>query len=170
MTHSFSSLVDLPLKIGQPSHLLLLPLHLLMDDFHVPDILVQLLLLECWTGGLSLLASSLSERERESLLICVQWLQYSSPWRCYLLRRHDEGQCFIEGCGSEYTGGGRQCWGLVLKCYELRTRQHKMLKVNARCPSKALFPLGYNDLQTKVMKDVPSSSRYMLIEEEAYGI
>jgi hypothetical protein len=32
-------------------------------------------------------------RERESLLICVQWLQRSSPWRCYLLRRHDEGQC-----------------------------------------------------------------------------
>jgi hypothetical protein len=26
--------------------------------------------------------------------------------------------------GSEFTGGGRQCWGLVLKCYELRTRQH----------------------------------------------
>jgi hypothetical protein len=21
----------------------------------------------------------------------------------------------------------RRCWGLVLKCYELRTRQHKML-------------------------------------------
>jgi hypothetical protein len=21
--------------------------------------------------------------------------------------------------------GGRQCWGLVLKCYELRTRQHR---------------------------------------------
>jgi hypothetical protein len=40
-------------------------LHLLMDDFHVPDLLVQLLLLECWTGGLSLLASSLLERERE---------------------------------------------------------------------------------------------------------
>jgi hypothetical protein len=37
-----------------------------MDDFHVPDLLVQLLLLECWTGGLSLLASSLSERERVS--------------------------------------------------------------------------------------------------------
>jgi hypothetical protein len=27
--------------------------------------------------------------------------------------------------GSEFTGGGRQCWGLVLNCYELRTRQHK---------------------------------------------
>ena len=33
--------------------------------------------------------------------------------------------------GSEFTGGGRQCWGLVLKCYELRTRQYKMLNVNA---------------------------------------
>jgi hypothetical protein len=27
--------------------------------------------------------------------------------------------------GSEFTGGGRQCWRLVLKCYELRTRQHR---------------------------------------------
>jgi hypothetical protein len=30
--------------------------------------------------------------------------------------------------GSEFTGGGRQCWVLVLKCYELRTRQHKDVK------------------------------------------
>jgi hypothetical protein len=30
--------------------------------------------------------------------------------------------------GSEFTGGGRQCWGLVLKCFELRTRQHKDVK------------------------------------------
>jgi len=29
--------------------------------------------------------------------------------------------------GSEFTGGGRQCWWLDLKCYESRTRQHKML-------------------------------------------
>jgi hypothetical protein len=28
------------------------------------------------------------------------------------------------------------CWGLVLKCYELRTRQHKMLNVNALRPLK----------------------------------
>jgi hypothetical protein len=62
--------VDLPLKIGQPSHLLLFPLHLLMDDFHVSDLLVQLLLLECWTSGLSLLASSLPKRERESPDLC----------------------------------------------------------------------------------------------------
>jgi hypothetical protein len=32
------------------------------------------------------------------------------------------------------------CWGLVLKCYELRTRQHIMLKVNALRPSKHYFP------------------------------
>jgi hypothetical protein len=35
---------------------------------------------------------------------------------------------------------------------------------------EALFPLGYNDLKTKVMKDIPSSTRYMLIKEEAYEI
>jgi hypothetical protein len=41
-------------------------LHLLVDDFHVPDLLVQLLLLpKCWTGGFPFLASGLSERERE---------------------------------------------------------------------------------------------------------
>jgi hypothetical protein len=31
------------------------------------------------------------------------------------------------------------CWGLVLKCYELRTRQHKMLDVNALRPTKHYF-------------------------------
>jgi hypothetical protein len=30
----------------------------------------------------------------------------------------------------------RDCWGLVLKCYELRTRQHKMLNINALRPLK----------------------------------
>jgi hypothetical protein len=39
------------------------------------------------------------------------------------------------------VGGGRQCWGLVLKCYELRTRQHKKrLMVNVLRPSKHYFP------------------------------
>jgi hypothetical protein len=32
------------------------------------------------------------------------------------------------------------CWGLVLKCYDLRTRQHKMLNVNVLRPSKHYFP------------------------------
>ena len=68
MTHFFSSFVDLLLKVGQPGHLLLFPLHLLMNDFQVPDLLVQLLLLKSWAGSLSLLAS---QRERERLLVCV---------------------------------------------------------------------------------------------------
>jgi hypothetical protein len=29
-----------------------------------------------------------------------------------------------------------KCWGLVLKCYELRTRQHKVLNVDALRPTK----------------------------------
>jgi hypothetical protein len=32
------------------------------------------------------------------------------------------------------------CWGLVLKCYELRTRQHKMLVVKVLRPSKHYLP------------------------------
>jgi hypothetical protein len=41
---------------------------------------------------------------------------------------------------SEFTRGGR-CWGLVLKYYELRTRQHrKMLIVKVLRPSKNYFP------------------------------
>jgi hypothetical protein len=32
--------------------------------------------------------------------------------------------------GSSHKKRDRKCWGLVLKCYELRTRQHKILNVN----------------------------------------
>jgi hypothetical protein len=32
------------------------------------------------------------------------------------------------------------CWGLVLKCYALRTRQHKMLMVKVLRPSKHYLP------------------------------
>jgi hypothetical protein len=43
----------------------------------------------------------------------------------------------------------RRCWGLVLKCYELRTRQHKMLNINALRPLKHYFPRDV--LRTKVI-------------------
>jgi hypothetical protein len=72
MAYYFSGFIDLPLKISQSGHLLLLPLYLLMDYLHVSDFLVQLLLLECWASGLPLLASGLSKRK--GLLIWVQWL------------------------------------------------------------------------------------------------
>jgi hypothetical protein len=32
------------------------------------------------------------------------------------------------------------CWGLVLKCYESRTRQHEVLNVKVLHPSKHYFP------------------------------
>jgi hypothetical protein len=53
-------------------------------------------------------------------------------------------------------GGDAHCWGLVLECYELRTRQHKMLNIKSPSSFKSLFPFGYNEFRTKVMKDVPS--------------
>jgi hypothetical protein len=47
---------------------------------------------------------------------------------------------FAEGGRKGFTGGGRQCWGLVLKGYELRTRQHELLNVNVLHSSKHYFP------------------------------
>jgi hypothetical protein len=45
---------------------------------------------------------------------------------------------------DETNGSPREqvdlCWGLVLKCYELRTRQHKMLNINTLRPLKHYFP------------------------------
>jgi hypothetical protein len=79
VVYFLSGFVDLPLKISQSGHFLLLPLHLLMDYLHVSDFLVQLFHLECWTSGLPLLSSGLSKRK--GLLIWVQWLQSGSPCR-----------------------------------------------------------------------------------------
>jgi hypothetical protein len=56
--------------------------------------------------------------------------------------------------GSEFTEGGRQCWGLVLKCLELRTRQHKDVKYKRPSSAEALFPQGFNELRTKVISKV----------------
>jgi hypothetical protein len=56
--------------------------------------------------------------------------------------------------GSEFTGGGRQCWGLVLKCYELRTRQHKNVKYKRPSSAEALSPQGFNELRTKVKSKI----------------
>jgi hypothetical protein len=39
-----------------------------------------------------------------------------------------------------FLDGNAGCWRLVLKCYESRTRQHKMLNINALRPSKHYFP------------------------------
>jgi hypothetical protein len=60
----------------------------------------------------------------------------------------------------EFTGGGRQCWSLFSNASD---QEQNNTIVNGKRPSsfESLFPFGYNDLQTKVMKDIPSSSQYM---------
>jgi hypothetical protein len=45
-----------------------------------------------------------------------------------------------------------------------------MLMVKSPSSFEVLFPLVYNDLQAKVMKDIPSSSQCKLMKEEAYEI
>jgi hypothetical protein len=51
----------------------------------------------------------------------------------------------------------------------LRVKNKATQNVKCYCPS-SFEALGYNDLQTKVMKDIPSSMRYMLTKEEVYEI
>jgi hypothetical protein len=46
-----------------------------------------------------------------------------------------------EGGGNGDGGDDDDCWRLVLKCYELRTRQHKMLNINALHPLKHYLPM-----------------------------
>jgi hypothetical protein len=43
-----------------------------------------------------------------------------------------------------------------------------MLMVKRPPSIEALSPLGYNDLQTKVMKDIPSSFQYVRILIKTY--
>jgi hypothetical protein len=43
------------------------------------------------------------------------------------------------------------CWGLVLKCYELRTRQHKMLNVNVLRPWN-IIPLRIMSLGRRLIR------------------
>jgi hypothetical protein len=41
--------------------------------------------------------------------------------------------------------GHYDCWGLVLKCYESRTRQHKILNIKTLCPLNHYFPSDIMD-------------------------
>jgi hypothetical protein len=52
------------------------------------------------------------------------------------------------------------CWGLVLKYYELRTRQHEDVKYKCPSSTEALSPQGFNELRTKVMSKI--SRRFLL--------
>jgi hypothetical protein len=119
MMHFLGSLIDLLLKISKTKHLLLLPLDLLMDCFEVPDFLVQLLLLRRWTCSLPFWLL---------VLRSVSWLTSSGCNAAPSAEDFFGGMTKVITCrrwSNEFTGGGHQCWSLVLKCYDLRTRQHK---------------------------------------------
>jgi ribonuclease HI len=63
---------------------------------------------------------------------------HSEDWRTEIVS-------FLQGNypsnDKAYIKRMQACWGLVLKCYELRTRQHKnRLMVNALHPAKHYFP------------------------------
>jgi hypothetical protein len=56
-------------------------------------------------------------------------------------------------------------------CFQMLWVKNKAIQnISGQSPSsfEALFSLGYNDLQTKVMKDIPSSSQCIIMEVEAY--
>jgi hypothetical protein len=56
-----------------------------------------------------------------------------------IIRRNDEGTSFITFVRRSLYPKGN-CWGLVLKYFELRTRQHRMLNVKTLHPLKHYFP------------------------------
>jgi hypothetical protein len=68
----------------------------------------------------------------------------TSPWAAPVLfvekKDGTKRMCIDYRALNEVTIKNKYCWGLVLKCSELRTRQHKMSKVNTLRPSKHYFP------------------------------
>jgi hypothetical protein len=67
---------------------------------------------------------------------------------CYL-NPHPSQQHFLLGTCSQMLS--------------VKNKATQMLMVKSPSSFEVLFPLGYNDLQTKVMKDIPSSSQYIYI-------
>ena len=61
---------------------------------------------------------------------------------CKVDRKSTSGTCQFLGMSLVSWSSKKQtsCWGLVLKRYESRTRQHKVLNVNILRPSKHYFP------------------------------
>jgi hypothetical protein len=52
--------------------------------------------------------------------------------------------------------------GTCSQMLRIKNKATQKLMIKDLSSFEALFPLGYNDLQTKVMKDVASSSQYTM--------
>jgi hypothetical protein len=62
------------------------------------------------------------------ITVRIAWkLKHTATWQTILVSKA-RGHAINDALG--------RCWGLVLKCFELRKRQHKMLNVNALRPLK----------------------------------
>jgi hypothetical protein len=97
--------------------------------------------------------------------VACDWEHQLRGRRCYSLvvvRSHRRN------CGSEFIGGGRQCWSLFSNAIH---QEQSNTIVNDQRPSsfEALSPLGYNDLRTKVMKGLPSSSQWTNINKYTWN-
>jgi hypothetical protein len=70
-----------------------------------------------------------------NLLLTHTWLQVERAMQKAAAIRKGQRIKELKGTSFVYV-----CWGLVLKYYESRTRQHKVLNVNILRPSKHYFP------------------------------
>jgi hypothetical protein len=74
-------------------------------------------------------------------LQAIPWPQSYKPPQFPMYDGHSDPKQFLMSYKATISSYEGNCWGLVLKCYELRTRQHKKkLMVNALRPSKHYFP------------------------------
>jgi hypothetical protein len=70
-------------------------------------------------------------------------MSYHGPIESSTIIYEDNSTCVVqmETCYIKSNINKHICWGLVLKCYELRTRKHtNRLMVNALRPAKHYFP------------------------------
>jgi hypothetical protein len=78
----------------------------------------------------------------------------------YLYDKRTTSIAHHDRCYNHVVSHVCHCWGLVLKCFELRTRQHKDVKYKCPSSAEALSPQGFNELRTKVISKV--SRRFYL--------
>jgi hypothetical protein len=81
------------------------------------------------TSMLGRVAASITRDLRRSRVIFLALVRGQELIVSILYRNDDGLLTMVHGC-----------WRLVLKCYESRTRQHKMLNIKALRPSDHYFP------------------------------
>jgi hypothetical protein len=118
-THFLSGLINLPLKVSETEHLFFF---FWTYWWMASRSLISWSNSSSWGVGLVAFLFWLLASRNVSWLTSSGWSAAPGPNDFF------GGMTKVRACrrwSSEFTHGGRQCWSLVLKCYELRTRQHK---------------------------------------------